>query len=80
MLKSFIFLLGKMETINDCLRKKNTCVMALIIVYENNGVNAKKVYRVLSCVIYSLIKHYVCMDYQLCESKTLNSLSSKPTF
>ena len=26
-----------MKTIKDCLMKKNTCVMALIMFYENNG-------------------------------------------
>ena len=30
--------------------------MALIMSYENNEVKPKKVYRVLSCVLYSLIK------------------------
>ena len=28
---------NKMETIKDCPRKNNTCVMALIIFYDNNG-------------------------------------------
>ena len=31
-----------METIIYCLKNKNTCVMALIMVYENNGGNEKK--------------------------------------
>ena len=30
-----------MKTINDCLRKNNTCFMVLIIFYENNGENQK---------------------------------------
>ena len=32
----------KMETIRDYLKKKNACVMALIIIYENNGGNEKR--------------------------------------
>ena len=69
-----------METIRDCLKKKNTFVMALIMICENNGGNAKKVYRVLICVVYSIIDNYVCIDYLPCQSKTLCSISSKTTF
>ena len=32
-----------METIRVCLKKNNTCVIALIIFYDNNGVKPKKV-------------------------------------
>ena len=53
-----------MEAIKDCLRKKNKFVMALIMFYENNGVKPKKLYRVLSCVLYYLIDNYVCIDYK----------------
>ena len=59
---------------------KNTCVMALITIYENNGVKAKKMYRVLIFVVYSLIDDYFCIDYLSCKSKTLSSISSKPRF
>ena len=38
---SFLFHI-KMETIRDFLRKKNTCVMELIMFYENNGEKQKK--------------------------------------
>ena len=69
-----------METIKDCLGKNNTCVMALIIFYENNGLKPKKLYRVLSCVVYALIDNYFCIDYISCQPKTLRSISSKPTF
>ena len=69
-----------METIRDCLKKKNTCVMSLIMICENNGGNGKKMYRVLSCVVYSLIDNYVFIEYLSCQSKTLRYISSKPTF
>ena len=37
-----------MENIRDDLKKKNKCVIALIMFYENKGTNPEKVYRVLS--------------------------------
>ena len=60
--------------------KKNTYVMALIIIYENNGEDKKTVYRVLSCVVYTLIDNYVCIDYLLCQSKTWCEILRNPTF
>ena len=33
-----------METIRDVLKKKNSCVIALIIFYENKGVKTRKMY------------------------------------
>ena len=60
-----------METIKYFLRKKNTCVMALISFYEINGLKTKKVYRVLICVVYSLIEDHVCIDYISCQTETL---------
>ena len=40
----------------------------------------KKVHRVISCVVYSLIYNYVCIEYMSCQSKTLSFISYKPTF
>ena len=54
--------------------------MVLITIYENNGEIPKKMYRVLSCVVYTLIENYVFIDYLSCQSKTLISISSKPIF
>ena len=31
------FYIRKMKTIKNCLMKNNACVMALIMIYENNG-------------------------------------------
>ena len=33
-------------------------------------------YRVLSCVLYSVIENYACIDYLCCQYKTLSSISS----
>ena len=58
--------------------KKNTSVMELIMIYENNGKYTKTVYIVLSCVVYTIIDNYVCIRYLLCQSKTLCDISSNP--
>ena len=42
--------------------KKKTRVLALIMFYESRADNPKKTFRVLSCVIYTIIKSYVCID------------------
>ena len=62
------------KTIKDCLMKNNTCVMALIMINENDGYTPKTLYRVLSCVVYSLIANYFCIDYLSCQSKILSSI------
>ena len=43
--------------------------MALIMINENDGYTPKTLYRVLSCVVYSLIANYFCIDYLSCQSK-----------
>ena len=65
-----------MENIRDFLKNKNTCVITLIMFYGDNGVKPKQMYRVLSCVLYSIIDNYFCIDYLLCQSKSLSIISS----
>ena len=43
--------------------KNNTSVLALIMFYDTRADNTKKSFRVLICVIYTIIKNYVCIDY-----------------
>ena len=69
-----------MKIIKDCLINKNTCVMALIMISENNGEIPKTLYIVLSFVFYSLIYNYFCVDFLSYQSKILGSISSSPTF
>ena len=69
-----------MRTIRDCLLKKNTYDMELIMIYKNSGKYARKVYRVISCVVYTLIENYVCIYYLPCQSKTLCVIQSNSTF
>ena len=51
--------------IKATLAKNNTRVLELIIFYETRA--DEKYYIVLSCVIYSIIKNYVCIDYISCQ-------------
>ena len=48
-----------MKGIKIVMRKKYTCVIELGIFYETKTKNPTKVYRMLSCVLYSFIKNYV---------------------
>ena len=64
-----------MKNIKNVMRKKNTCVIALIILYESKSKTPVKVYKVLSYVIYYLINNYVLIDYLCCQSKTLSIIS-----
>ena len=54
--------------------------MALILIYGNNEKDTKTVYRVLSCVVYTLIDNYVCIDYLSCQPKQICEISSNPSF
>ena len=55
------------------LSKKNTRVLELLLFYETRQ-NPKKYSRVLSCVIYTIIRNYDCIDYLACESICLGKL------
>ena len=54
--------------ISKVLSKQNTRVLALLMSYETRK-NPKKIFIVLSCVIYTIISNYVCIDYLGYESK-----------
>ena len=43
--------------------EKNTRVLALVIFYDNGKKFIRRMFRVLSCVIYTIIRKYVCIDY-----------------
>ena len=53
--------------IKSTLLKNNTIVLAVIMSYET--ISNRIAYRVLSCVIYTTIKNYVCIDYLACKLK-----------
>ena len=48
--------------IKTTLEKKKTRVSALLMFYETRK-NPRKYFKVLSCVIYTIIRNYVCIDY-----------------
>ena len=52
--------------IRTILEKNNTRVLALFMLYETRK-NPRKDFKVLSCVIYTIIRNYVCIDYLACE-------------
>ena len=65
------FSIKKKKTIRDFLTKNINSVMEEIMIYETVGASIKKLYRVLRCIVYNIIDNYVCIDYLLCQSKTL---------
>ena len=55
--------------------KRNTRVLALVVNYELGNINPRKMFKVLSCVIYSIIDRYVCIDYLDTEIKKISELN-----
>ena len=53
----------KQPFIKATLSKNNTSVLALIMIYDTRADNPKKYFKVLSCVIYTIIKNYVCIYF-----------------
>ena len=60
--------------------KKNTRVLALVVFYELGNINSRKMFKVLSCVIYKIIDRYVCIDYLGTEKKKISELRLGFTF
>ena len=59
--------------INNILLRHNTRVIALIVHYEHGTFKTIKLFKVLSCVIYTIIDKYVCIEY-LCTEKKLSEI------
>ena len=49
--------------IKATLAKNNTLVLALIMFYETRAYNPRKYFILSSCVIYTIIKNYFCINY-----------------
>ena len=49
--------------------KNDTSVLEIIMFYETRAENPKKAFRVLSYVIYTIIKYYVYIYYLDCQLK-----------
>ena len=67
------FSASTMTKISKMLLKPNTRVLALVIFFENRK-NSKKMFRVLSIVIYTILINYVCIDYLGSEKSKLSYL------
>ena len=59
----YTFSTSTMTHISKILLKPNTIVLELVMFFENRKRYAKKAFRVLSCVIHTIIRNYVCIDY-----------------
>ena len=57
--------------INKTLMNQYKRVLALVVFYELGNFNPRKIFKVLSCVIYTIIDRYVCIEY-LCTEKKEN--------
>ena len=62
-----------MTQISVILLKPNKRVLALVMFYENIK-KRKKMFRVLSCVIHTIISNYVCIEYLGSEKLKLSYL------
>ena len=61
-----------MKTIRDFLLKNNIYVMALMMIYETVGKDIRKVYRALSCVVYTLIDNMFVLTISRVNKKMHN--------
>ena len=55
--------------------KRNTRVLALVVHYDLGNLNPRKMFKVLSCVIYAIIDRYVCIDYLGTEINKISQLN-----
>ena len=51
------------------IKRENTCVISLVMFYENIIMNPIKVFRVLSCLVDYFMEKYVFIDDLGCQSK-----------
>ena len=63
------------KQINLILKRRNTRVIVLIINYEHGNYSTIKMFKVLSCVVYTIIDKYVCVDYLCTLNKILSELN-----
>ena len=58
--------------INKTLMNRYTRVLVLVVFYELGTFNPGKMFKVLSCVIYTIIDRYVCIDSLGTETKKIS--------
>ena len=74
------FYSSTMSGIKNVSKKDNTCVIAIVMFYENRKMDPMKVIRGLICVVYSVIDNYVCIDYLGCQYKKSSVICSDKIF
>ena len=57
---------------NKTLMKQDTRLLALVVFYELGNFNQRKMFKVLSCVINTIIERYVFIDYLGTETKKIS--------
>ena len=62
------------KRINKKMMNRDTRVLALVVFYELGNFNPRKMFRVLSCVIYTIIGRYFCIDYLGTETNKISKL------
>ena len=50
-------------------------MLALVVHYEHGTINTGKMFKVSSCVIYTIIDRYICIDYLGTEIKKIIQLN-----
>ena len=63
------------QHISKILSKPNTRLLSLVMFYETRQKHSKKMFNVLSCAIYTIIRNYVCIDC-LGSEKTIKCITS----
>ena len=61
--------------INKTLMNQYTRVLAFVVFYEHGTFNPRKMFKVLSCVIYTIIDRYVCIYYLGSETNKISELN-----
>ena len=49
-------------------------MLALVFFYELGNINPTKIFKLFSCVIYTIIDRYVCIDYLGTKKKKISEL------
>ena len=55
-------------------------MLALVVLNELGNTNSRKMFKVMSCVIYTIIDRYVCIDYLGTKKKKISELRLGCTF
>ena len=69
------FVADTKKQINKTLMNGDTRVLALLVFNEKGNFYRRKMFMVLSCVIYTIIDRYVCIDYLGTGTKKISELN-----